>query len=85
MAKITTDDWIAELARLGATAQHDAERKTAAEIAEALGVCRRVALVRMKGWMTAGVLRCSGKRSTRRIDGQRDMTPVYAPVAKGQV
>lgn len=72
--KITVDEWMAELAALSPAKDDDG--LTMAEWAAKLGVSVRVANMRLRLAMDAGILR-RGERSFQRLDGRPCTIPVY--------
>ncbi len=53
------------------------EGATSEEIADALGLCRDVARMRIREAIKANVLMYAGKKKVLRVDGVSTMVPVY--------
>lgn len=70
----TTEDWLAELARLSPPKAD--EGWTIREWAKALGISERVTNIRLRAAMEAGILK-RGLRSYERLDGRPCSIPVY--------
>jgi len=74
MARITVDEWIAELERINPR-QSD-EGLTALELASAWSVSKKTAYDRLHALKKAGRV-IIGRRATETLDGRESTTPVY--------
>jgi len=74
-AKITADEWLAELDRINALTTPDGF--TTAELSDELGVSTKLAREKLRQGIGAGVIECVGRVPRNRIDGQRSLVPAY--------
>ena len=84
MAKLTTDQWLAEFDRLQRErSEQAADGMTMQEIADGLDVCVKTARIKMNRAVRDGLATCVGHRPSTTIDGKPCFTPVYTLKSAG--